>query len=844
MPADLPLRGVALYNPRLLSRDELVEGFVVRTSPLDRIARDLEGAGASRRVPHRLIIGQRGMGKTTLLHRLRFRVQDTPALDACWLPLDFPEEQYNVDRLSAFWLNCLDALVDTLEARGERVEHLDQAIEGLHGIPEPRRAEAALTLLVGQASARGKRLLLLVDNVDLVLERLKGEEWALREVLSHEPQLVLVGASARVIESTYQFGAAFYEFFEVDELRGLGPEETRTLICHLARQRGTPEVERLVREHPERIEPLRLLSGGNPRTLALLYTILAQGTGGDPRSDLEQLLDRCTPLYKARFEDLSLQAQKIVHTLAVAWHPVGSADLAARTLDLSPRTVSGQLERLVKDGLVQKVPLATDQGRSRKLGYQIAERFFNIWYLMRASRRVRRRLVWLVEFLRLMHTPGERRRHGRVHLERSSRGLRHAETALALAQAVDDPALQGALEHRGLRTLLDDSSLRASLGELLDLNGEDATLKTRTERLMLLTEAHQAILSAEVEWGQGSPAEFWELLGGSISLTPQKKHQIGTSWAMLRQAQRDELFRFFRQESARLGDLLGDAPWQALQRAFREGFLDDPAVGQVQGALEAAEAWRDDTVVWAFVGLGDPGLLKQAAGSGDLHAFLAREPSAAPLWRRLAAHYHQVFPLSERTEHAYREAIRLDPSDALPWNNLGTLLTDHLQRHEEAEEAYREAIRLDPSDALPWNSLAWHLHLHGAPTDALDAAQRAAQLDPGNLYTAHTLACCLLATGRWPEAVAPMRRFVVEGEQDYHEQIWPDILHFFALVHRRGHAAEAVRLLDDWGVAERWLPLRTALQAAAVGDREVLLSVAPEVRQPAEALLDRLLQRE
>ncbi len=31
----------------------------------------------------------------------------------------------------------------------------------------------------------------------------------------------------------------------------------------------------------------------------------------------------------------------------------------------------------------------------KKAAYQIAERFFNIWYLMRASRRVRRKLIWL-----------------------------------------------------------------------------------------------------------------------------------------------------------------------------------------------------------------------------------------------------------------------------------------------------------------------------------------------------------------------------------------------------------------------------------------------------------------
>ena len=85
-----------------------------------------------------------------------------------------------------------------------------------------------------------------------------------------------------------------------------------------------------------------------------------------------------------------------------------------------------------------------------------------------------------------------------------------------------------------------------------------------------------------------------------------------------------------------------------------------------------------------------------------------------------------------------------------------------------------------------------------------------------------------------------MRRLVVEGDEALHRTTWPDIVHLFTLVHRAGRAGDAVELLDGWGVAERWLPLRTALQAAAVGDRDVLLSVAPEVREPAGHLLDQL----
>src|SRR5262249_12404065 len=131
----------------------------------------------------------------------------------------------------------------------------------------------------------------------------------------------------------------------------------------------------------------------------LLFQMLVQGTDGDVRSDLERLLDLCTPLYKSRFEELSKQTQQIVDALALNWDPILAADLAEK-VRLEPNLVSSQLTRLVRDGVVEKVAYADTSG----LAFQIAERFFNIWYLMRASRRVRRRLMWLVEFLRLFYS--------------------------------------------------------------------------------------------------------------------------------------------------------------------------------------------------------------------------------------------------------------------------------------------------------------------------------------------------------------------------------------------------------------------------------------------------------
>ncbi len=122
MNNDLSLHRPALYNPALWSRDEVKTYYIARQSLLTRLLDDLRRERPGSRPQHRLMLGLRGMGKSTLLRRLAVAVEDDAELTAQWLPLTFSEEQYNVGSLADLWLNCLDALGDLLEGRGRSVE--------------------------------------------------------------------------------------------------------------------------------------------------------------------------------------------------------------------------------------------------------------------------------------------------------------------------------------------------------------------------------------------------------------------------------------------------------------------------------------------------------------------------------------------------------------------------------------------------------------------------------------------------------------------------------------------------------------------------------------------------
>jgi hypothetical protein len=513
----------AIYNPHLLERSDLVASFVARHALFDELLDDLRRGGKQ----HHLLVGARGAGKTTLLLRIAYGIEDDARLARACVPLRFPEEQYNVSRPSDFWMNCIDALTDTLEQRGDHqgATKLDAEVKALEDLEDDQRATQALALLTDWAKRSKKMLVLLVDNMDIVLERLREAHWPLREALSADNRLVVIGASTTFLQESLVYESPFYDFFHVHELGPLREDEARKLVLELARLANTPEVETIIAADPGRFKALYVLTGGMPRTLALLHGILAAGKNGRVEEDLDGLLDQLTPYYKARFDDLPTQSQLIMDAVALHWHPITAADCASHTR-LGVNVVSAQLDRLCRQGLLSKVALP---GAS-KLGFQVAERFFNIWYLMRASRRLRRRLGWLVEFLRVFYGEEDLQRRaeellatpaGRKSIEGGAAKL------FAFASAVREPGLRRRLELRAAQALVDECNRPQEWREVLELDGEDAHLAPVLDRVKAMRDLRARITNAKLAWPRGASAkDFAEWLACEPFMPTRTKIEI------------------------------------------------------------------------------------------------------------------------------------------------------------------------------------------------------------------------------------------------------------------------------------------------------------------------------
>ena len=96
-----------------LDRDRLVQTFTTRHPALDEILRGVRGQPSGGPYQHWLVIGGRGLGKTTLLLRLRIAIEDDPELSRFWEPISFAEEKFNIGDLAELWLTTLRAISAT-----------------------------------------------------------------------------------------------------------------------------------------------------------------------------------------------------------------------------------------------------------------------------------------------------------------------------------------------------------------------------------------------------------------------------------------------------------------------------------------------------------------------------------------------------------------------------------------------------------------------------------------------------------------------------------------------------------------------------------------------------------
>lgn len=459
-----------IYNPANQSYEELLENFVIRKKEFKKILREFEDVDFKSSSQHFLVEGQRGTGKTSLLLRLRYEIDNNPEYSKL-LAVQFAEEQYNIFDLCRLWESTAESLeeVEGFEGFEGLSDELDLMSE------EDGYAIECFTIVEKYLKKNEKRLVLLLDNFGDILDKLSDiEQKRLRDIFHTSNYIQLIASSSRALEHTYKHDKPFYEFFKIIKLDGLNKEDTNLLLRQLAKS-VDKDIEHIIKTQASRIETIRRLTGGIPRTIVLLFEIFVDDSA-NVFEDLEMILDRVTPLYKHRMDDLSTQQQAIMDTLALSWDGITSKEivsgLSKRGFDT--KKVSSQLNILVKNNLV----LSRNVDKKNKL-YMVKERFFNIWYLMRYGRKKNKsQVLWLVRFLEEWCSKDELEDKAKNHIECAKKGTLHSKGGVFMAEALSALLKDSKLQHELLKET--KNSLRQNVKDIdKKLSESDLELKDK-----------------------------------------------------------------------------------------------------------------------------------------------------------------------------------------------------------------------------------------------------------------------------------------------------------------------------------------------------------------------------
>ena len=795
-----PKRISHIYNPHNQSRQELLDNFVIRQSIFKKLFPAIRNSTMETVEQSFLIQGQRGTGKTTLLLKLEYEIQNDPEVSKWLIPVRLNEEQYNIFSLCRLWETVADHLEEH-EGFSGLAEMFERHFE------EDDYPDMCYRFLEKRLQQEGKKLLLLIDNIADLLGKLTPKECSkLRDILHKTTEIRIIAASARTLEQNFHYDKPFYEFFKTIYLEGLSQEETETLLLQMAKHYEEPKVRKIVETQKGRVESLRRLTGGIPRTIILLFEIFADASG-DVFEDLEMVLDRITPLYKHRMDDLSAQQQAIMDVIALHWDAVATYEIAKK-LRMQSKAVSSQLKQLEKNSLISSVSV---DGKNKF--YLVSERFFNIWYLMRYGRRQSRsQVLWLTRFFQEWCSAEEIQQRAGRHIEMAKRKAMHSRGAYFMCEAMAPLVSDRSLQHQLINSTREflqgvepelasrlSSSDQELFSKALDCFNEGDP-KTAVNTLLLIKDKDRTVLFilANLYWTEfkdfAKAEEYYKqaIDRGNARAMNNLAYLYQTEFKDFAKAEEYYKQAIDRGNARAMNSLayLYQTEFKDFAKAeeYYNQAIDQGHAGAMYNlALLYELEFKDLTKAEEYY--------KQAIDRGNADAM-----------NNLAAFYHNEFKNFSKAEEYYKQAI--DQGHAIAMCNLANLYQLEFKDFVKAEEYYKQAI--DRGHVGAMNGLSWmYFSNNEKKSEAFELARQAVCRDNDATNT-HTLATVLLWNNQFAESIQVFKECLA---LEPYEKFNQDIINYliFLLAKRQYHLLLQLFKETRFNLRERYRPIYYAM---------------------------------
>ena len=600
---------------------------------------------------HWLLVGPRGIGKSHIITFIYNTVKEDNELRKNWLPVIFPEQGYGIISLYDFMEKIIEL------ARKESEEDWQEILKILRKEGNEREAvEKARSFLIDYTQRKGKKILLLVENLNRLLGKRVlsdpqkngfNEKW-LRSFLMNDNAILLIGTSPIVFKQLIDHKSALYNFFRIEYLEEISPEECEEIWLKRAKYEKRDDFINLMKVNKGSLEALYNLAGGNPRIVLMLYEIaLNYKNLGRVESQFFSLLEELTPYFQACTENLSPQQEKILIGIAQSETAITPSDIA-RKLRIKVNIVTAQLNELEKKGFIRFITkeksIRKEKGikkeKGRKLSYyDLRESIYRYWYLA-GTELGKAPVRMFIKFIALWYSEPEL--------------MRYQETYRSIAES--RPEYRRLFEY-SQRALLLKRSLRK---EILRQNIIDAYNQLMINKVIKLSPAYLKKKSKDID--------ILRIYGVALSEKGSFRKAID-NFRIITEIKPDDVdaFNNWGIALANLAELKQD------ETLFRESFDKYRKVTEIK---------PDDTIAFNNWGIALANL----------------------------AELKQDETLFRESFDKYRKATEIKPDDTIAFNNWGIALANlaKLKQDEtlfrESFDKYRKAVDLKPDDVNTFNN--------------------------------------------------------------------------------------------------------------------------------------------
>jgi tetratricopeptide (TPR) repeat protein/RNA-binding protein YhbY len=663
---------LAVYNPQRLDDNTFNALFVVRTKLFDYLIDQIKEESTKSIPQHHLIIGARGMGKSMLLKRLEVELKSHELIKT-FIPILYTEEQYNITSLNDLWLNSLDKLADVMDCVGndKLVREIDSKVDVLQNVKNVEGHEdEAYKFFTKITSELGKRPVLLIDNINFLFKRLdKSAQHWLRNILSQKSAPIIIAASPVKVNDVLEYGAPFYDAFQINYLQKLNEKELLQILNNLAKLTGSTEVISEIGQKKSRLRVINQLTGGNPRTSVILFKLISRGFSNSIVEDLDALLDDITPLYKARFEEeLPSQLQNIMNAIAINWDPVDIEKLRVLT-SLNNSQLSPQLKRLVDSGWITKKSGFKTKGKV----YEVSERFFNIWYLMRqSSSRHKKQVLYLSRFLESLYGDDINTR-AHTLLGQEANKADHIIYNLAVAECTSEDMKKQLIEkcRKDLNSMLGfNPEEKKELDSIVKQYEESNKIaKKDEETLAKLDNPYLLMIRADIDFDNDDFAAAAEKYKKALNVDPKNSDVLH-----------------------RLGYI-----YQVFFKRYVEADTYYKKVLKID---------TENKYTWHNLGILNQYHFKHYEEAENCYIkALKVDPKYLTALNELGNLYQNHLSRHEESEECYNKALKVDPKYVNAWNGLGYLYDSYYSKYEKSENCYKNALEFDALNSNALNGL-------------------------------------------------------------------------------------------------------------------------------------------